>query len=320
MTDRWQTEEPVSEPRGPHASFPSRVMDYKISHTTVYSYSEMVPICHNEVHLTPRELVRQKRLTHRLMVRPHPTTLDNQLDYFGNQVSFFTVEEGHEKLTVTASSKVRVIEAPPPAATETPWEAVRDRLAADRSPPWLDAYQFVFDSPHILASEELADYAASSFPAGRPWLEAIVDLTARIHGEFKYDPTATTVNTPLDLVMKMRCGVCQDFAHLQIGCLRAIGLSARYISGYLVTESPVGQPRLIGADASHAWVSAFSPDHGWIDFDPTNNQIPAMQHITLAWGCDYSDVAPIKGVFIGGGKHAMTVSVDVLPLSVDGEA
>ncbi len=319
MTENWQPDGPTGELRGPHSPFATRVMDYKISHTTIYSYSEAVPICHNEVHLTPRELVRQKRLTHRLMVRPHPTTMENQVDYFGNQVSFFTVEEGHEKLTVTAASKVRVMETPPPVATDTSWESVRDRLASDRSPPWLDAYQFVFDSAQAAVSDELTEYAAISFTPGRPWLEAILDLTGRIHAEFKYDPTATTVHTPLATVMKLRRGVCQDFGHLEIACLRAMGLAARYISGYLVTEPPAGQPRLIGADASHAWLSAFSPDHGWLDFDPTNDQIPSTKHITLAWGRDYADVAPIKGVFIGGGRHAMSVSVDVLPLTSDSE-
>jgi transglutaminase-like putative cysteine protease len=294
-------------------------MDYKITHTTVYSYTETVPICHNEVHLTPREHPRQKRLSSRLAVRPQPTTIETLLDYFGNHVSFFTVEVGHERLTVTASSRVRVSEPPPVLPNTTSWESIRDRLAVDRSPACLDACQFAFDSPHVATSPEIASFAAESFSPGRPWLEGLLHLTRRIHTEFRYDQTATTISTPLDEVLQLRRGVCQDFAHLEIGCLRSLGLPARYVSGYLVTSPPSGQPRLIGSDASHAWVSAFSPDHGWIDVDPTNDQIPSTKHITLAWGRDYSDVAPIKGVFVGGGRHGMTVAVDVAPLSGNGE-
>jgi transglutaminase-like putative cysteine protease len=294
-------------------------MDYKITHTTVYTYTETVPICHNEVHLTPREHARQQRLTSRLAIRPQPTTIENLLDYFGNHVSFFTVEVGHERLSVTASSRVRVSEPPPVPTIAGPWEAIRGRLTAQQGLPVLEACQFLFDSPHVATSPELAAYAAQSFLPGRPWLEALLDLTRRIHTEFQYDQTATTVSTPLDQVLQLRRGVCQDFAHFEIGCLRSLGLPARYVSGYLVTSPAPGQPRLIGSDASHAWLSAFSPDHGWVDIDPTNDQIPSMKHITLAWGRDYSDVAPINGVFIGGGKHGMTVSVDVVPLSGNGE-
>jgi transglutaminase-like putative cysteine protease len=292
-------------------------MDYKITHTTVYTYTETVPICHNEVHLTPREHPRQARLASRLAVRPQPASIDTQLDYFGNLVSFFAIESGHERLTVTASSRVRISEPAPPPPLATPWEAIRDRLTTEPGGPFFEACQFAFDSPHVATSRELAAYAGKSFTPGRPWLEALLDLTRRIHTEFRYDQSATIVSTPLDEVLRLRRGVCQDFAHLEIGCLRSLGLPARYVSGYLVTTPPAGQPRLIGADASHAWVSAFSPDYGWIDVDPTNDQIPSTKHITLAWGRDYSDVAPIKGVFIGGGRHGMSVSVDVAPLSSD---
>ena len=200
-------------------------MDYKITHTTVYTYTEAVPICHNEVHLTPREHPRQARLASRLGVRPQPAAIDTQLDYFGNHVSYFAIELGHERLTVTASSRVRVTEAAPPLPLATPWEAIRDRLAEDRSAPFLEACQFAFDSPHVATSRELAAYAAASFTPGRPWLEALLDLTRRIHTEFRYDQSATNVSTPLDEVLRLRRGVCQDFAHLQIGCLRSLGLA-----------------------------------------------------------------------------------------------
>jgi transglutaminase-like putative cysteine protease len=290
-------------------------MDYKISHTTVYSYSAAVPICHNEVHLTPRDSQRQSCLSTRLVVKPWPTNIESTLDYFGNIANFFTVQEAHQKLTVTSVSKVRMTEPAPPPASSPPWETVRDCLAVDRSRPILDAYQFVFESPHVQLSDELAAYGAVSFTPGRPWLEGLLDLTGRIYGDFKYDKTATTIRTPLERVMQQRRGVCQDFAQLEIGCLRSLGLAARYVSGYLLTAPPQGQPRLIGADASHAWLSAFAPEMGWIDVDPTNNQMPTTKHITLAWGRDYSDVTPIKGVYIGGGQNAMTVAVDVAQLA-----
>ena len=192
------------------------------------------------------------------------------------------------------------------------WEAVRDQSAIDRNPgAVIEAYQYAFDSPHVPTSPDLAAYAAISFTPGRPWLESLLDLTRRIYREFKYDKTATNIHTPPSEVLRVRRGVCQDFAHLQIGCLRSLGLAARYVSGYLVTAPPPGQPRLVGADASHAWLSAFSPEHGWIDVDPTNDLIPSLKHISLAWGRDYSDVTPIKGVYIGGGHNGMTVAVDV---------
>jgi transglutaminase-like putative cysteine protease len=200
-----------------------------------------------------------------------------------------------------------------------PWEAVRDQLAVDRSPAVLEAYQYVFDSPHVPTSSDLAAFAAISFTPGRPWLEALLDLTRRIYTEFKYDKTATNIRTPPGEVLRLRRGVCQDFAHLQIGCLRSLGLAARYVSGYLVTSPPPGQPRLVGADASHAWLSAYSPEQGWVDVDPTNDLIPSLKHVSLAWGRDYSDVSPIKGVYIGGGHNGMTVAVDVMPLAPEGD-
>lgn len=289
-------------------------MKYKITHTTTYSYSESVPVCHNEVHLTPRESARQTCSYHRIAIRPQPAGTDRRLDYFGNQVTFFTIEEGHHRLSVTARSKVQVDALQLPPANKSPaWEEVRDRTPGDVSAAGLDTYQFVFKSPRVPLSTELERYAAPSFPARRPLMEALIDLTRRIHTDFEYDPTATTVSTPVDEVLRKRKGVCQDFAHLQIGCLRSLGLPARYVSGYLLTQPPPGQQRLVGADASHAWLSAYCPGLGWIDFDPTNDTICATEHISLAWGRDYGDVCPIKGVFVGGGHHDVAVSVDVVP-------
>jgi transglutaminase-like putative cysteine protease len=177
----------------------------------------------------------------------------------------------------------------------------------------LEAAEFLFDSPLIKSNDDFADYSRPSFPKGRPILEAVQDLSERIHKDFKFDPSATDVSTPVTQVLKDRRGVCQDFAHLQIACLRSIGLPARYVSGYLNTIPPPGQPKLAGADASHAWVSFYCDAHGWIDIDPTNNQIPNLQHITVGWGRDYSDVSPVRGVVLGSAGHALKVSVDVRP-------
>lgn len=291
-------------------------MRYKVTHTTTYSYSDAVPVCHNQVHLTPRDLGHQACAYNRLLIKPQPTVLERRIDYFGNHVTSFAIQEPHLKLVVTAVSKVHVAPLAPIAANETPaWETVRDQLRDPHSTRNLEACQYAFDSPNIKSSEGLRDYAAYSFTPNRPILAAALDLTERIHREFRYDKTATTVSTPLEEVLRLRRGVCQDFAHLEIGCLRSIGLAARYISGYLLTLPPPGQPRLVGADASHAWLSAYCGDAGWVDLDPTNNVIPATSHISLAWGRDYSDVCPINGVFIGGGQHGMNVWVDVLPLS-----
>ena len=328
-------------------------MRYQVTHKTTYAYSEPVMLCQNQVHLRPRSFSRSAPAAKqdfdaaahvpenpdsasihsehdrvaldsdaghqicestKLTVSPVPTSRQNWTDYFGNEVTFFSIEENHTELAVTASSVVRVQAAEcPPLDSTPPWEVVRGLLSQGRHPELLAASQFIFDSPHVIRSREAAEYAAPSFPAGRPLLEAVMHLTSRIYSEFKYDSQATCVHTSTDEVLKDRRGVCQDFAHLQITCLRSLGLSARYVSGYLLTDPPPGQPKLVGADASHAWLSVFCPQYGWFDFDPTNNQIPGLRHVTVAWGRDYSDVRPIQGVFLGGGQHSMSVSVDVVP-------
>lgn len=289
-------------------------MIYRVRHTTTYAYKEPVSLCQNLVHLTPRQGPFQSCGDSELIVRPTPSIIVDRTDYFGNPEVFFLIQEPHRKLTVTVRHTVEVIPAPvPDPAATPPWEEVRDRLATDRSPLVLDAYQFVFDSPYIEAGGEPTAYAAPSFPPGRPILEATLDLTRRIHADFRYDPRATSLTTPLRQVLANRRGVCQDFAHLQIACLRSMGLAARYVSGYLCTSPPPGQRRLVGADASHAWLSVYCPDVGWVDVDPTNNVVPSDKHLVLAWGRDYDDVSPIKGVILGGGSHTLTVAVDVIP-------
>jgi transglutaminase-like putative cysteine protease len=289
-------------------------MKYKITHTTVYTYSDLVPVCQNEAHLTPRPSLWQMCNYHRLRIKPPPPHIGKRLDYFGNPVNFFTITEGHRKLIVTAISKLEVKAGPNLPSISPPWESVRDNLLNDLSEGGLDARQFTFDSPLVAASPDLHEFGQPSFTPGRPILEAVRDLTARVFTEFKYDPTATNVNTPLEEVLRLRRGVCQDLAHLAIGVVRSHGLAARYVSGYLRTIPPPGKQRLIGADASHAWLSVYCGSLGWVDVDPTNNVLIGTDHITLAWGRDYTDVCPIRGMFVGGGHHTMAVSVDVAPL------
>ena len=290
---------------------------YKITHTTTYRYGEMVPVCHNEVHLTPRDTASQCCHHTRLQIKPHPDIVSRRHDYFGNVVHSFSIPEGHRRLSVSATSRVDVKERVLAAPAKSPaWDIVRDGMRQPHDEDRFGALQFLFNSPSVVASADLRAYAEPSFTAGRPILDAIGELTTRIHKDFKYDPRATTVNTPLEEVLELRRGVCQDFAHLQIGCLRSIGLPARYVSGYLRTIPPPGKPRLIGADASHAWLSVFCNESGWVDVDPTNDCFINLDHITVAWGRDYTDVCPIKGVFVGGGAHTMAVSVDVEPLTM----
>jgi transglutaminase-like putative cysteine protease len=290
-------------------------MQYQITHRTIYDYTEPVATCHNLVHLTPRDMPGQQVIRHHLAVSPQPDMLQPQVDYFGNAMTAFALFEPHERLSITATSRIELTgersAATPPYE---PWEAVRPRLAGDLSPASLEAQQFVYDSAYIQCSSTLMDYAKASFAPGRHLLEAAMDLTARIKADFRYTPKATSLATSIEQVLQERHGVCQDFAHLMIGCLRSLGLPARYVSGYLRTDPPPGKPRLIGADASHAWVSVYSPTAGWIDFDPPNGCIPTDRHITLAWGLDFADVSPVRGVVFGGGSQRLTVSVDVAPV------
>lgn len=222
---------------------------------------------------------------------------------------------------MTALSEVEVISPPncPSPDNQPNWEQVAAWPTNNRSPETVEAFPFLYDSPLIHRFPALKDYARLSFPSGRPVIEATRDLMQRIYSDFAYDPESTTVHTPLTDVFDHRRGVCQDFAHLAIGCLRLIGLAARYVSGYIETIPPPGKVRLVGADASHAWFSIFVPGIGWIDFDPTNNQLPSEQHITVAWGRDFSDVSPLKGVALGGGLHTVAVSVDVARISTGDE-
>lgn len=291
-------------------------MNYRVVHITSYEYSSPAGLCHNEARLLPRQLGRQRCLHSSLSIEPTPVDYLERLDFFGNRVAYFTIQQPHEKLVVTATSELAIAEEQGGLAfgNDLPWETVRNRLQEDRTPEILDALQFSLDSPIVVADGEMKDYAEDSFTSGRPLLEAVQDLMQRIYKDFTYDPGFTTIATPLSEVIAHRRGVCQDFAHFAIGCLRSHGLAARYVSGYLETIPPPGKERLVGADASHAWFSVFLPGSGWLDFDPTNNQMPRERHITVAWGRDFSDVTPLKGVAFGGGEHTLKVSVDVAKL------
>jgi transglutaminase-like putative cysteine protease len=288
-------------------------MTYNITHTTNYYYSNNVSLCHNIAHLAARSCAWQTCLQHELQFSTQPGVTSTRTDYFGNLVTFFTVQQPHKKLEITALNTVRLHPRPIPDLKKSmPWEEVAEALRTCRDAANFEAYQYVFDSHFVRRDPSLVAYAAPSFVPGRPLLEAVLDLTRRIFTDFLFDSNTNSFETPLPELLEIRRGVCQDFSHLQIGCLRSLGLAARYVSGYLLTNPPPGQDRLVGADMSHAWVSVFCPGIGWIDVDPTNNVITREKHITLAWGRDYDDVSPIKGVILGGGRHSVTVGVDVV--------
>jgi len=289
-------------------------MLYSVTHTTTYEYTEPVSLCHNLVHLEPRATPRQTPRHSQLLVQPEPRSIEHHVDYFGNRIALFTIQEPHRRLQITAKHRIEVESSEPvPVGESRPWEGARDFLqgGGEGAGEALEASAFVFASRYVEPNADLAAYAAASFAPGRPLLEATLELTGRIHRDFRYDPKATSLATPLAEVLARRHGVCQDFAHLEIACLRSLGLAARYVSGYLQTRPPPGRARLIGADASHAWVAVFCPRLGWVEFDPTNNILPSDQHLTIAWGRDYDDVSPIKGIILGGGGHTMQIAVDV---------
>lgn len=287
-------------------------MIYRIVHRTICKYRHPVSVGKHVACLKPRSLPRQQLVESELLVEPIPAAMTERIDYFGNLQCFFTVQEPHKELIVETRSEVRVVdEKTSEPQVSPPWEEAVKMIPADQTPAGLDAYQFIFESPRIKLRPEFAAYALQSFPPRRPLREGLLDLTARIHQDFRFDSKTTSVRTSTEEVFRKRRGVCQDFAHLQIACLRSLNLSARYVSGYLRTHPPPGQPRLVGADASHAWVSAYCPGIGWLDLDPTNNLIPSNGHITLAWGRDYGDVSPLHGLIQGGGANTLSVSVDV---------
>jgi len=308
---------------------------YRLIHRTHYRYTSPVDVANHVACLRPRELPHQHVLDFDLQITPQPAMFIERTDYFGNTHQIFSIQSPHRELIVRSRALVEVLDPRPEKSIGMiPWETVRDSLPEDHSQAGLDAYQFSFESQRVPLRPGFADYALESFTPRRPLREALLEFTARIHADFKFKAAATNMSTTVDEVFLKRVGVCQDFAHLQIACLRSLGLAARYVSGYLRTYPPPGQERAIGADASHAWLSVYCPGKAvitnssqafanggppdsapiWLDADPTNNCEPGDGHITLAWGRDYSDVSPLRGLILGGGSHTLKVGVDVEPL------
>jgi transglutaminase-like putative cysteine protease len=284
---------------------------YKATHTTLYRYAAPVSQCQSEVRLTPRALPWQRLLESHIDTTPAPASVESHRDYFGNEVTTFTILESHDSFSTVATSVVDVEARAPVAVSGMAWEVARDAIAEHGRPDTLEAVECVFDSPFVAAGPELAGYARASFPPGRPLLDAVDDLSHRIHADFRYTPKATRIDTPVLEALRLKKGVCQDFAHVMIGALRSLRLSARYVSGYLRSHADYQ-----GAEASHAWVSVFVPGAGWIDIDPTNDVRPGTGHLTIAWGRDYGDVAPVKGVALGGGNQIVEVEVHVVPITM----
>ncbi|GJL50347.1 transglutaminase family protein [Candidatus Nitrospira salsa] len=288
---------------------------YQVSHRTTFTYTQPVAISHHILRLLPRIHPRQHTVRSTILVEPAPSGRSDGFDFFGNPMMYLTIQEPHAKLVVSASSQINVLSGESILLDSSrPWDQVVSDLQLLQDPAVQEAQQFVYNSPYVVSNDATYDYVLECFPPGRPLLAAVMELTSRIFQEFRYEGGVTDVSTPVDEVLEKKQGVCQDFAHLEIALLRSLGLPARYISGYLLTHPPEGKEKLAGADASHAWISAWCPDFGWIDFDPTNNMIPGNEHITLAWGRDYGDVSPINGFMVGGGEHTVSVAVDVSPV------
>jgi transglutaminase-like putative cysteine protease len=292
---------------------------YAVVHETRYEYEEPVTVSRQVVRMSPRKVPWQMCIGHRLDVLPTPEALAMGEDAFGNPIGSFSIETDHSSLSVVSESHVEVTTRDLPDDAATPaWEDVKSRLSyrAGRKPldVDLDATRYLFESARVRNKRELAAWAIECFPPRTPLLTGVRTLMNRIHDDFKFDPKATTVSTPVMEVFEKRAGVCQDFAHLMLSCLRSLGLAARYVSGYLLTRPPPGKKRLIGADASHAWLSVYCPEVGWVDVDPTNRLFPSLEHVTVAWGRDYDDVIPLRGVLLGGGAHSLNIKVTVAPV------
>lgn len=287
-------------------------MIFEISHRTAYRYQSVVTHSHHLVHLAPRDSPRQRVVRHSMFVEPAPAKRQDFIDYFGNPVSLMEIDSEHDNLVIHARSTVAI--APRAAidvARGTAWEKVLNVATTGGNSINLDVVQYALPSPATPTFQALTEFARASFQPGRPALAVAWDLTARIFDSFTFDATATDVSTPIAEVLRSRRGVCQDFAHLALACCRAVRLPARYVSGYLLTRPPEGRPKLAGADASHAWFSVWTPECGWVDFDPTNRLMPSDEHITFAYGREYGDISPVSGVLLGGGSHSADVAVDV---------
>jgi transglutaminase-like putative cysteine protease len=294
---------------------------YRVVHETRYKYQSAVTLSQQYLHMTPRSFPFQQTESHQIWLDPVANHWNDGVDYFGNHTRHVAITVPHQSLLVHAESTVALGARYSLAqiAGTAPWESVRDMMAKEKSADTLEACRYLYASPHVNWFSSLEAYARASFRPGRPQLDAALELTHRISDDFDFDGNATEISTPLEEVLRGRRGVCQDFAQLMIGCLRSVGLSARYMSGYILTHPPAGKSRLIGADTSHAWVSVFSPALGWVDFDPTNRCLVQHEHITLGWGRDFSDVTPMRGIVLGGGAQDLDVQVTVTPLPLSSE-
>jgi transglutaminase-like putative cysteine protease len=295
-------------------------MKYRVRHITHYRYEHKVISCHNRAHLLPRETSFQFAATPRVVIHPTPITGSRRIDYFGNRVYHFAIQEPHQSLSIQVTTDIHLkpqrMELSETLSYGNTCAQVKEKLngcyGGNIDIETCSAREFLLDSPMIKLSDRLRQYGDVCFSPYKPFLTAVMEFTHKIFTEFDFDSGVTDVATPLEEVLKHKHGVCQDFAHLAIGCLRSMGYAARYISGYLETIPPLGQKKMMGSDASHAWFSVYSPGEGWFEFDPTNDTIPSHQHLVTAWGRDYSDVSPLRGVIIGGGaSQKLTVSVDV---------
>jgi transglutaminase-like putative cysteine protease len=296
-------------------------MHYRVKHITHYKYANRVSHCYNLANIIPRNTTRQRCLKNTITVSPLPAVTHRRTDYFGNEAYHFEIQHAHTELMISAESEIQIDDNPAEMNFDlgTSYADAVDYLAKNITQETIDASEFLINSPMVKTSDELAEYARPSFHSGRSLKACVSELTTRIFTDFKYDPNFTTIATPLSDVLQHKRGVCQDFAHLQVGCLRSMGIPAKYVSGYIETLPKPGQKKLVGADATHAWIAYFSPEEGWVEFDPTNNTTARSQHIVTAFGRDYYDVTPVKGVIFGGGRSPMlSVSVDVarLPESV----
>ncbi len=296
-------------------------MLYQVSHLTRYVSETKVSIGMNQMHLSPRTTAWQTCLEHEILTTPGPSVRDIRGDAFGNTVGYFFFESGYQSLEIRALSRVEVLPRPRLDPESSPaWESIVASVERERSGEWLRAMEMTVPSPHVdWTGSELADYARESFSPGKPVVAGLAALLDRFHDDFEFDAESTTVSTTVTEVFELRKGVCQDFAHAFIAMLRSIGLPARYVSGYLRTHAPEGKPRLRGADASHAWVALYAGELGWIELDPTNRCFISQDHITTAWGRDYSDVNPVCGIVIGSGLHSLHVEVDVDEITESGD-
>ncbi|MFN2425789.1 MAG: transglutaminase N-terminal domain-containing protein [Candidatus Binatia bacterium] len=292
---------------------------YSIEHHTRYDYGAPVAVSQHVACLRPRDLShdvpRQRLRWYQLTVDPEPAGIATRVDYFGNTVEQFTLLRPHAALIVRSRSLVEVFSHEyEDDQAAVAWESARDEFVYRKGAPGRTEAEFVFPSPYVVVAAQSREYAAPSFAPGRPLLDAVVDLMHRMHEDFTFDADATTVTTPVTRVLTDRRGVCQDLAHVMISCLRSLGLPARYVSGYVLTDPPPGEARLLGADASHAWVSVQCPGVGWVDVDPTNDVLPGARHVVVGWGRDYGDVCPLRGAFVGAAEHVLEIGVSMIPL------